>query len=82
MMAAYRELLAWQQRQNPPKTAPEVPDVDGSITHLPAGNASSINPSIGIRYDQAIILKQRQIERDHRRQLDALVARIEALESV
>ena len=35
----------------------------------------------GIRYDQAIILKQKQIERDHKRQLDALVARIEALES-
>lgn len=34
----------------------------------------------GIRYEQAIILKQRQIERDHKRQLDALVARIEALE--
>ena len=34
-MAAYRELLAWQQRQNPPKPAPEVPDLDGSITHLP-----------------------------------------------
>lgn len=35
----------------------------------------------GIRYEQAIILKQKQIERDHKRQLDALVARIEALES-
>lgn len=33
-----------------------------------------------IRYDQAIILKQKQIERDHKRQIDALVARIEALE--
>ena len=31
-MAAYRELLAWQQRQNPPKPAPKVPDVDGNIT--------------------------------------------------
>ena len=35
----------------------------------------------GIRYDQAIILKQKQIERDHKRQLDALGARIEVLES-
>lgn len=34
----------------------------------------------GIRYDQAIILKQKQIERDHKRQIDALVTRIEALE--
>lgn len=36
----------------------------------------------GIRYDQAIILKQKQIERDHKRQLEALLARIEALEAV
>ena len=35
----------------------------------------------GIRYDQAIILKQKQIERDHKRQIDALVDRVESLES-
>lgn len=43
----------------------------------------------GIRYDQAIIIKQKQIERDHKRQierghkqqLDALAGRIEALEA-
>lgn len=34
----------------------------------------------GIRYDQAIILKQKQIERDHKRQIDALIKRIEKLE--
>ena len=31
--------------------------------------------------EQAIILKQKQIERDHKRQLDALVERIEALDA-
>ena len=35
----------------------------------------------GIRYDQAIILKQKQIERDHKRQLDALESRIADLEA-
>ena len=34
-MAAYRELLARQQLQNPPKPEPEAPDLDGSITNLP-----------------------------------------------
>ena len=35
----------------------------------------------GISYDQAIILKQKQIERDHKRQIDALESRLAALES-
>ncbi|WAX22168.1 putative tailspike protein [Aeromonas phage AVP1] len=35
----------------------------------------------GIRYDQAIILKQKQIERDHNRLISALEARISALEN-
>lgn len=34
----------------------------------------------GIRYDQAIILKQKQIERDHGREIADLKVRIEALE--
>ena len=35
----------------------------------------------GIRYEQAIILKQKQIERDHNRRIEALLSRIEALEA-
>lgn len=56
--------------------SPELIGEDGEVIS-PAVAAGS---RYGIRYDQAIILKQRQIERDHKRQLDALVARIEALE--
>ena len=56
--------------------SPEVIGEDGEVIS-PAVDAGS---RYGIRYEQAIILKQKQIERDHKRQLDALVARIEALE--
>lgn len=56
--------------------SPELIGEDGEVIS-PAVDAGS---RYGIRYDQAIILKQKQIERDHKRQLDSLVARIEALE--
>lgn len=56
--------------------SPELIGEDGEVIS-PAVDAGS---RYGIRYDQAIILKQSQIERDHKRQLDALVERIEALE--
>lgn len=56
--------------------SPELIGEDGEVIS-PAVDAGS---RYGIRYDQAIILKQKQIERDHKRQIDALVARIEALE--
>ena len=56
--------------------SPELIGEDGEVIS-PAVDAGS---RYGIRYEQAIILKQKQIERDHKRQLDALVARIEALE--
>ena len=57
--------------------SPELIGEDGEVIS-PAVEAGS---RYGIRYEQAIILKQKQIERDHKRQLDALVARIEAIES-
>lgn len=59
-------------------SSPELTGEDGEVIS-PAVDAGS---RYGIRYDQAIILKQKQIERDHKRQIDALVARIEALEAV
>lgn len=58
--------------------SPELIGEDGEVIS-PAVAAGS---RYGIRYEQAIILKQKQIERDHKRQLEALLARIEALESV
>lgn len=57
--------------------SPELIGEDGEVVS-PAVEAGS---RYGIRYDQAIILKQKQIERDHKRQLDNLLSRIEALES-
>lgn len=57
--------------------SPELIGEDGEVIS-PAVDAGS---RYGIRYEQAIILKQKQIERDHKRQIDSLVARIEALES-
>ena len=55
-------------------TEPAPPEyVD--VLEVPAGSR------YGIRYDQVIIIKQKQIERDHKRQIDSLVARIEALEA-
>ena len=56
--------------------SPEILGDDGEVIS-PAVDAGS---RYGIRYDQAIILKQKQIERDHKRQIDALVTRVEALE--
>lgn len=57
--------------------APELIGEDGAVIS-PAVEAGS---RYGIRYEQAIILKQKQIERDHKRKLDSLLSRIEALES-
>lgn len=57
--------------------SPELIGEDGEVIS-PAVDAGS---RYGIRYEQAIILKQKQIERDHKRQIDSLVARIEALEA-
>ena len=57
--------------------SPELIGEDGEVIS-PAVDAGS---RYGIRYEQAIILKQKQIDRDHKRQLDALVARIDALEA-
>ena len=54
----------------------EVVGDDGEIV----SEAVSSGSRYGIRYEQAIILKQRQIERDHNRRIDALLSRIEALE--
>jgi len=54
----------------------EVVGEDGAIV----SEAVSAGSRYGIRYEQAIIIKQKQIERDHKRQIDALVTRIEALE--
>ncbi|MFM5244303.1 tail fiber domain-containing protein [Aeromonas caviae] len=50
-------------------TEPAPPEYS-DVLELPAGSR------YGIRYDQAIILKQRQIERDHKRLIDAIAARI------
>lgn len=58
------------------ESSPEVIGDDGEILS-PAIEAGS---RYGIRYEQAIILKQKQIERDHKRQLDSLLSRVEALE--
>lgn len=58
--------------------SPELIGEDGEVIS-PTVNAGS---RYGIRYDQAIILKQKQVERDYNRRLDALVAKIEALEAV
>lgn len=57
--------------------SPELIGEDGEVIS-PAVAAGS---RYGIRYDQAIILKQKQIERDNKRQLDTLLSRIEALEN-
>ena len=57
--------------------SPELIGEDGEVIS-PALAAGS---RYGIRYDQAIILKQKQIERDHNRRIDALLSRIEALEA-
>ena len=57
--------------------APEVIGEDGEVIS-PTVDAGS---RYGIRYEQAIILKQKQIERDHQRKIDTLVARIESLEA-
>ena len=57
--------------------SPELIGEDGEVIS-PAVDAGS---RYGIRYEQAIILKQKQIDRDHKRQLDSLLARIEALEN-
>lgn len=51
-------------------TEPAPPEyVD--VLEVPAGSR------YGIRYDQAIILKQKQIERDQQRQIDAIMARLD-----
>lgn len=55
----------------------EVIGEDGEVI-TPSVEAGS---RYGIRYEQAIILKQKQVERDHKRQLDSLLSRIEALEN-
>ena len=57
--------------------SPELIGEDGEVIS-PAVDAGS---RYGIRYEQAIILKQKQIERDHNRRIDALLSRIEALEA-
>ena len=59
------------------ESSPEVIGEDGEVVS-PAVDAGS---RYGIRYEQAIILKQKQIERDHSRRIDALLSRIEALEA-
>lgn len=59
------------------ESSPEVIGDDGEVLS-PAIDAGS---RYGIRYEQAIILKQKQMERDHKRQLTSLIARIEALEN-
>ena len=56
--------------------SPELIGEDGEVI----SHAVDAGSRYGIRYEQAIILKQKQIERDHKRQIDDLVARIEALE--
>ena len=56
---------------------PEVTGDDGEVI----SKAVEAGSRYGIRYDQAIILKQKQIERDHNRRIDSLLARIEALEA-
>lgn len=45
------------------------------VLETPAGSR------YGIRYDQAIMLKQKQIERDQERKIDALTKRIDSLEN-
>ena len=55
----------------------EVVGEDGAIV----SEAVSAGSRYGIRYEQAIILKQKQIERDHNRRIDSLLSRIEALEA-
>lgn len=57
--------------------SPELIGEDGEVIS-PAVDAGS---RYGIRYEQAIILKQKQIERDHGRRIDALLSRIDALEA-
>ena len=57
--------------------APEVIGEDGEVIS-PAVYAGS---RYGIRYEQAIILKQKQIERDHNFRINSLLTRIEALEA-
>lgn len=57
--------------------SPELIGEDGEVIS-PAVDAGS---RYGIRYEQAIILKQKQIERDHKRQIDTLEERLAALEA-
>lgn len=57
--------------------SPEVVGDDGEVIFQSVEAGSRY----GIRYEQAIILKQKQIERDHNRKIEALMARIDALES-
>lgn len=58
--------------------SPEVVGDDGEVIS-PAIEAGS---RYGIRYDQAVILKQKQIERDHKRQISSLEAKIAKIEEM
>ena len=60
---------------------------DGSGAVIDDETGALLTPAIepgnryGIRYEEAIVLKHKQLERDHSRRINSLVARIEALES-